>query len=120
MSGGINSPSFKLKRRRAQQKELRKRKKIARQLKELNVKIDCQDSMSLKDLQALVNCHRVTIDRKIEDEKRYARRVLRERMGNPAPPKIKKVKETKAQRRARRQAEMARMLDKLNAEEQAK
>lgn len=33
--------------------------------------------------------------------------------------KVKKVKETKAERRARRKAEMARMLAKLNAEEQA-
>lgn len=51
MSGGINSYRFKLQYKRVQEAELKKRSELTRRLKELGVKVNQPDEMSVEQLE---------------------------------------------------------------------
>lgn len=128
---GINSYRFKLQCEGVQRAELDKREKLVQQLEKLNVRVNQPYEMDMKHLELLVNHHRTTVEERISREQMEIaksngltkddvnKRVDDLNWDVENAVKVKKVKETKAQRRARRKAEMARMLAKLNAEEQA-
>ena len=128
---GINSYRFKLQYEGVQRAELDKREKLVQQLERLNVRVNQPYEMDMEHLELLVNHHRSTVEARISSEQMEIaesngltkddvnKRVDDLNWDVENAVKVKKVKETKAQRRARRQAEMARIIEKLNAEEQA-
>lgn len=111
MSGGINSYRFKLQYRSVQEAELEKRSELTRRLKELGVKVNQPDEMSLEQLELLVNHHRTTVEKRITQEQLEVARLngltkddVHKRVDDlnwdvDNAVKVKKVKETKAERR---------------------
>lgn len=130
--GGINSYRFLLQHEGVRKVELDKREKLVQQLEKLNVKVNQPYEMSTEQLELLVNHHRKTVEERISREQMEVaesngltkddvnKRVNDLNWDVENAVKVKKVKETKKQRRERRKAELARMIEKLNAEEQAK
>ena len=62
MSGGINSYRFRLQRKKMQNRELDKHKKLVQQLNRLGVKVNKPYQMDIRQLEMLVKCHRVTVE----------------------------------------------------------